>query len=97
MLDYPAYFDLQGLPLPEDRAALLARLEEDRLLIRNAAANWDVTNLGAILFAKDLHRFRGLARKAMRVVDLQHVGTPAYYASCVKTSACRPSGATATP
>jgi predicted HTH transcriptional regulator len=68
LLDYPAYFDLLKLPLPEDRTALLARLEEDYLLVRNAAGAWDVTNLGAILFAKDLNRFRGLSRKAMRVV-----------------------------
>ena len=74
LLDYPAYFDLLKLPLPEDRAALLARLEEDRLLAHNAAGNWDVTNLGAILFAKDLHRFRGLARKAVRVVVYEGKG-----------------------
>ena len=74
LLDYPAYFDLLKLPLPEDRAALLARLEEDRLLALNAAGNWDVTNLGAILFAKDLHRFRGLARKAVRVVVYEGKG-----------------------
>jgi ATP-dependent DNA helicase RecG len=74
LLDYSAYFDMLGLPPPEDRVALLARLEEDRLLIRNAAANWDVTNLGAILFAKDLHRFRGLARKAVRVVVYEGKG-----------------------
>lgn len=74
LLDYPAYFDLLKLPLPEDRAALLARLEDDRLLVHNAAGSWNVTNLGAILFAKDLHRFRGLARKAMRVVVYEGKG-----------------------
>lgn len=74
LLDYSAYFDLLKLPLPEDRAALLARLEEDRLLERNVAGNWNVTNLGAILFAKDLHQFRGLARKAVRVVVYEGKG-----------------------
>lgn len=74
LLDYPAYFDLLKLPLPEDRKALLTRLEQDGLLVRNAAGNWDITNLGAILFAKDLHSFRGLARKAMRVVVYEGKG-----------------------
>lgn len=74
LLDYPAYFDLLKLPLPEDKAALLARLAEDRLLLRNAADLWGVTNLGAILFAKDLHRFRGLTRKAVRVVVYEGKG-----------------------
>ena len=74
LLDYPAYFDLLKLPLPADRSALLERLEEDRLVVRNAASNWDITNLGAILFAKDLYRFRGLVRKAMRVVVYEGKG-----------------------
>jgi len=68
LLDYPAYFDLLKLPLPADQSGILARLEEDAMLARNPAGGWDVTNLGAILFAKDLHRFRGLTRKAARVV-----------------------------
>lgn len=68
LLDYPAYFDLLKLPPAEDRTALLERLEADRLLVRNAAGTWDISNLCAILFARDLHQFRGLVRKAMRVV-----------------------------
>lgn len=74
LLDYPAYFDLLKLPLPVDQPGILARLEDDALLVRNAAGGWDVTNLGAILFAKDLHRFRGLARKAARVVVYEGKG-----------------------
>lgn len=74
LLDYPAYFDLLKLPLPEDRAALLVRLEEDAMLVRNTANSWSITNLGAILFAKDLHRFRGLARKAVRVIAYEGKG-----------------------
>lgn len=74
LLDYPAYFDLLKLPLPEDRVALLARLEQDAMLVRNAAGLWGVTHLGAVLFAKDLHRFRGLARKAVRVIVYEGKG-----------------------
>jgi predicted HTH transcriptional regulator len=74
LLDYPAYFDLLKLPLPADQTSLLARLEEDGMLVRSSAGGWDVTNLGAILFAKDLHRFRGLARKAARVVIYEGKG-----------------------
>lgn len=74
LLDYPAYFDLLKLPLPEDRTALLARLQEDRLLAQNGAALWGVTHLGAILFAKDLGRFQSLARKALRVVVYEGKG-----------------------
>lgn len=68
LLDYPGYFDMLKQPLPADREAILARLADDRMIAPNQAGGWDVTNLGAILFAKNLDAFRGLSRKAMRVV-----------------------------
>jgi len=74
LLDYPAYFDLMALPLPADRDALLARLADDQLLQLNQAGTWNITNLGAILFAKDLQRFRSLARKTVRVVVYEGTG-----------------------
>ena len=74
LLNYPSYFDLLKLPLPTDQAAILARLEDDALLVRDAAGGWGITNLGAILFAKDLQHFPTLARKAMRVVVYEGTG-----------------------
>lgn len=68
MLDYPSYFDLLKLPLPTDQASIMERLLEDRLLRRNDAGRWDITNLGAVLFARELKRFKVLGRKAVRVI-----------------------------
>ncbi|PAW76983.1 MAG: transcriptional regulator [Verrucomicrobia bacterium Tous-C9LFEB] len=68
LLDYPAYFDLLEQTLPEDRAKILSRLEEDRLIVKDTAGKWNITNLGAILFARDLKEFKALARKAVRIV-----------------------------
>ena len=68
LLDYPAYFDLLSQPLPADRDKILARLTEDGLIAANQAGGWDITNLGAILFAKNLDAFKGLSRKAVRVI-----------------------------
>jgi ATP-dependent DNA helicase RecG len=68
LLDYPSYFDLFEQPLPSDQSKILARLEEDRMITPNQAGGWDITNLGAILFAKSLDAFLGLSRKAMRVI-----------------------------
>ncbi|MEA2600906.1 MAG: ATP-dependent helicase RecG [Acidobacteriota bacterium] len=68
LLDYPAYFDLTGQPLPEDRKGILARLTAEKFLLPKGGEFYDVTNLGAILFAKDLHVFEHLQRKAVRVV-----------------------------
>ena len=69
LLDYPAYFDLHRLPLPENRSGILAALEADSLIRRSAAGEWDITNLGAILFAKQLSDFGALKRKAVRVIQ----------------------------
>ena len=74
LLDYPTYFDLLKLPLPADQSAILSRLEDDAMLVRNPSNGWDITNLGAILLAKDLRRFQGLARKAVRVIAYEGKG-----------------------
>lgn len=68
LLDYPAYFDLMGMTLPENRKGILERLQQDNLISSSGAGGWDITNLGAILFAKKLEDFKSIRRKAMRVV-----------------------------
>lgn len=69
LLDYPAYFDLLNLPLPDNRSGILERLASDRIIEKDVGDHWNVTNLGAILFARNLSRFGGeLARKAVRFV-----------------------------
>ena len=68
LLDYPAYFDLLSLPLPEGRDAILSALEADTLVARGNTGRWNITNLCAVLLAKRLTDFRAQARKAVRVV-----------------------------
>lgn len=68
MLDYPAYFDRLDLPLPEGREGVLSALISDDLVVKNAAGLYDITNLGAIAFAKDLSVFKHLTRKSLRVI-----------------------------
>ena len=74
LLDYPAYFDLLELPLPDGRAAILDALGKDELIQSSQAGNWNVTNLGALLFAKKLEDFPGLRRKPIRVVHYRGRG-----------------------
>lgn len=69
LLDYPAYFDLLGRPLPENRKAILQALAADNLIRVCEAGGWSITNLGAILFAKRLEDFAALKRKALRVIQ----------------------------
>jgi len=74
LLDYPAYFDLLEAPLPANRDGILEALADDELIRENQAGGWDITNLGAMLFAKRLDRFKTLRRKAMRVVQYRGTG-----------------------
>lgn len=67
-LDYPAYFDLLSLPLPEGREGILSALESEDIIIKSSGGKWNITNLGAILFAKKLGDFRHLKRKSVRVI-----------------------------
>ncbi|MEK6700312.1 MAG: ATP-binding protein [Nitrospirota bacterium] len=68
LLDYPAYFELMNRPLPEAREGILQALKDDELIQQADAGGWNITNLGAVLFAKRLADFRSLERKAMRVI-----------------------------
>ena len=70
LLDYPAYFDLLNLPLPENKKAILHGLAGDNLIRVCEAGGWSITNLGAILFAKRLDDFSSLKRKTMRVIRI---------------------------
>ena len=73
LLDYPAYFELLDRPLPENRSGILDALASDRLIHRNEAGGWNVTNLGLVLFAKRMEDSKYLRRKATRVI--QYDGT----------------------
>ena len=68
-LDYPAYFELLGAPLPDGRGAILEGLKSDLLIAPGKAGGFDITNLGAILFARSLGDFPHLKRKAVRVIQ----------------------------
>ena len=67
LLDYPSMFRLLNIPLPPNRDAILAKLEEEKLIVVRLK-KYSITNLGAILFANDLNSFEGLERKAPRVI-----------------------------
>ena len=73
-LDYPAYFDLLDTPLPDGHAAILDVLQQDRLIAPGAAGGFDITNLGAVLLAKNLRDFRSLQRKTVRVIEYRGAG-----------------------
>ncbi len=69
LLDYPTYFRLTRQNLPDNRKGILERLSADNLIIKDVGGHWNITNLGAILFANDLGCFEpAIARKAVRFI-----------------------------
>ena len=68
LLDYPRYFELTNQPLPDSRSGIIERLVSERLIAGSVGGVLNITNLGAILFPKNLDEFESLSRKAVRVV-----------------------------
>ena len=70
-LDYSSYFDLLSVDLPSDKEKILEALLNDKLIAKAETGNYNITNLGAILFAKRLSDFPSLERKAVRVIKYE--------------------------
>ena len=59
LLDVQSYFHLIGVALPKNAEAILDRLLKEGF-IKHRNKKYQITNLGALLFAKDLHEFDDL-------------------------------------
>lgn len=73
-LDYSSYFELLSQDLPSDKTKILETLVGDKMIAKSETGNYNITNLGAILFAKRLSDFPSLARKAVRVIRYEGTG-----------------------
>ncbi|MGB0880665.1 MAG: ATP-binding protein [Polaribacter sp.] len=71
LLDTQSYFDLLKLPYPSNREGVLEKFISENLIIKKSTT-YSITNLGAILFAKNLEDFSDLKRKAIRVIVYKH-------------------------
>ncbi|MDR0602783.1 MAG: putative DNA binding domain-containing protein [Bacteroidales bacterium] len=67
LLDYGCYFRLTNRNLPEGKTAILEALANEKFIIQQGD-NWKITNLGALLFAHDLSKFKGLEFKILRII-----------------------------
>mgnify|MGYP001454459246 FL=1 len=70
LLDYPSYFKLTEQNLPDNKVGILERLAVEQLIQKDVGGKWNITNLGAILFAADLQAFDiAISRKAVRFIS----------------------------
>ncbi|MBP6431643.1 MAG: putative DNA binding domain-containing protein [Ferruginibacter sp.] len=67
LLDYPSYFNLTKQNLPANKNAIIEKFVNEKIIIQ-IGQQFAITNLGAILFAKNLANFDSLERKAVRVI-----------------------------
>lgn len=67
LLEYDNYFRLVNRNLPENKKGILSVLENDNLISKDGQL-WNITNLGATLFGRNLSAFKNLKRKSIRVI-----------------------------
>jgi len=67
LLDYAKYFSLTRQELPTNTNDFVERMAQHGLVKKVLDNSYDITNLGAILFAKDLKQFPTIKRKSVRV------------------------------
>jgi predicted HTH transcriptional regulator len=66
LLDFDRCFKLLHISLPTDQQGILGKLADEALVVPKPGGRFDITNLGAILFATDLNRSSNTEAMAAR-------------------------------
>ena len=74
LLDHGAFFRLLEQHSPPNSDAVVRRLVEEDVLVSRPDGRFDVRNVGAVLFARELSAFGRLGRKAVRVITYEGPG-----------------------
>lgn len=74
LLDCAAYYTLMKLPLPSNRDTMIHNMLDEQFIKQLDNGNYAITNIGALLFAKNLNEFPHLKRKAIRVIKYKGNG-----------------------
>lgn len=73
LIDWEEYFTLFNYPPPTDAQVVIAQLLQGKVLTREKGV-LHITNLGAILFARDLRKFEDLEYKRLRIILYEGTG-----------------------
>ena len=68
LLDFNEYFEMLSLDLPSSNEGIIARLQDEKMIVPSEAGNYNITNFGALLYAQQLSAFSSLERKAVRII-----------------------------
>ena len=66
-IDYPVFFELLKLPLPDNRTGILERMLQEKIITKSGN-RYSINNLGGLLFSRDIEGFDDIARKSVRVI-----------------------------
>lgn len=69
LLDTDSYFELKEIPRPSDTDGVVHYMIQESIVIKQDNGLYAITNLGAMLFAKNLNDFSNISRKAVRVIQ----------------------------
>lgn len=72
LLNVAPYFDIQELTMPLDYTVAAHYLLEDGIIDKQDNGLYSITNMGAILFARQLSDFQNLCRKSVRVIQYEN-------------------------
>lgn len=68
LLDTQCYFDLLQIAYPSTREAVVEKFISEKF-VKATASGYTITNLGALLFSKNIQEFDTVKRKAVRVIQ----------------------------
>lgn len=71
LIDCSSYFDMDGVQMPTNVDGILHYLVEENLLVKQDYGLYTITNLAALLFAKNISAFPSLERKRVRIVQYE--------------------------
>lgn len=69
-LETQSYFDLLKIPYPSTRKTVIEKFISEKF-IKQVSGGYAITNLGALLFAKNIHEFDTVKRKVVRVIQYE--------------------------
>lgn len=75
LLDYSIYYKMLKLEIPTDEETILHMLESEGCISRESTFSkyYSITNLGAMLFAKNIEKFKELKNKSIRVIKYEGI------------------------
>lgn len=74
LLDIGVFYTLMSLPVPSTREGIIHDFQEYGFIKRMDNGNYVITNMGALLFAKDIKKFDYLESKRIRVIKYNGTG-----------------------